>query len=812
MSEERGSGDRVDWVIEADWIQSAIRVPLQPSPSDSQKNSRSWRGWLSGQPISEAGGRPAATVETLRIPSRGITAIIGGSGSGKSTLLGMLTGLIDVVPAANPTGSSLPSRLLFRAPEREECNLLRGRKPAPGDVGFVFQDAHLLKTLTAGRNAALGAMISPDAETLDVFGAMKDDLSLPDEGGKLLEQFSGGQQQRVAVMRALGMNPVLLVCDEPTSSLDQENAKQLMAQIARWASRPGHAVLWVTHDRALAARFGNGYIGINKGKLVTDHGQPFGFRPSGDDKAIEQEILAHMSWMVPTGDSLFSRAVPTPEVGHHPERKRKGRWHGWLASMRAMRFAFTSSMATAFSDFRRARKRGLPIALLSGMKGLYTKSLTLVLALALIAFYSIATAYLAFDDYYASKLEAPEISHFLVTARSTTALASQEVPKLSKDLAAASGSTAEGSKPPEFFGRRTKGTAQIWIPEGEGACQIPDTGGGRWPMIVYDRKEPLFGALRIRKRGASDLTALRELSDLSKGVVLTPTVLAALGKSVDQADELQAICASFDFGPRRLEVLGYADALPGGGKVQYALAIEERGYREAFGKAPPEVQVSYRDDDGKLTLPAYEASAGYFDYRERERVFCAFLGCQPGETDPVQVCRAQQNGGNERARHRFSDYLMNCDSLGQLYSLIETAYYGRLMFAGLAIAFAMAIVLSTVLAAQALVTHNEKPIAVMRAFRYGFSHVSVLLFSQLAIMFIAALVPFIAIVALFDRHGAPVLAEKLDGVVLTSMSANPHILLFVALGVIILVTAVALLVLLAWWLYHRRVGPVLQSL
>jgi ABC-type multidrug transport system ATPase subunit len=89
------------------------------------------------------------------------------------------------------------------------------------------------------------------------------------------DTLSGGQAQRVAIVRALCINPDLLVCDEPTSSLDEETGKLLLNRIKVWADQNQKAVLWVTHNLEQAAEFSDYLINVKDGKLhVNEDGSP----------------------------------------------------------------------------------------------------------------------------------------------------------------------------------------------------------------------------------------------------------------------------------------------------------------------------------------------------------------------------------------------------------------------------------------------------------------------------------------------------------------------------------------------------------
>ncbi len=175
-----------------------------------------------------------------------LVAVIGPSGSGKSTLGALLAG-ID-----RPTSGSLVVdgvRVDSMKPDRLAA--WRG-----GNVGIVFQDFHLLPTLTARENVELALKFSDaDLRRRDRRRAAHDALALvglADMARKLPAQMSGGEQQRVGIARAIVTGPRLIVADEPTGSLDQANGHVVFDLLVD-VSRRGTTVIFITHDLSLAS-------------------------------------------------------------------------------------------------------------------------------------------------------------------------------------------------------------------------------------------------------------------------------------------------------------------------------------------------------------------------------------------------------------------------------------------------------------------------------------------------------------------------------------------------------------------------------
>ncbi len=183
---------------------------------------------------------------SFTVPARSLFAINGPSGSGKSTLLNMITG-ID-----RPTSGHIDfNGHELRKMSENQLARWRGR-----NVGIIFQFFQLLPTLTAAENIELALELGrtvPHHERKARIQACLTQVGLQEFGRRLPNQLSGGQQQRVAVARALANDPPVLVADEPTGNLDSKTAHQIFDLLEELTER-GKSVIYVTHDRELAAR------------------------------------------------------------------------------------------------------------------------------------------------------------------------------------------------------------------------------------------------------------------------------------------------------------------------------------------------------------------------------------------------------------------------------------------------------------------------------------------------------------------------------------------------------------------------------
>lgn len=180
----------------------------------------------------------------LTVEAGEMVAILGRSGSGKSTLLHIL-GCLD-----RPTAGEyrLAGRSVARMSDRELSDA-RNRQ-----IGFVFQQFHLLPQLTALENVELPLTYRgiARAERRRQAAECLRQVGLTDRAGHYPRQLSGGQQQRVAVARALAGQPEVLLADEPTGNLDTAAGREIMALLRGW-HEAGHTVLLITHDPLIGA-------------------------------------------------------------------------------------------------------------------------------------------------------------------------------------------------------------------------------------------------------------------------------------------------------------------------------------------------------------------------------------------------------------------------------------------------------------------------------------------------------------------------------------------------------------------------------
>ncbi len=171
-------------------------------------------------------------------------ALVGKSGSGKSTLLSLLAGLDSpdsgTIQIGGQNITTLDERALtqFRATH----------------MGIIFQQFHLVSTLTAYENVLLPLELLKKPDARDTALKLLSDVGLKDRAHHLPSQLSGGESQRVAIARALATRPGILFADEPSGNLDEETGEKVMDLLFQMVKETGTTMVLVTHDPDLAKK------------------------------------------------------------------------------------------------------------------------------------------------------------------------------------------------------------------------------------------------------------------------------------------------------------------------------------------------------------------------------------------------------------------------------------------------------------------------------------------------------------------------------------------------------------------------------
>jgi len=197
---------------------------------------------------------------TTTIPAGEIVIVTGPSGSGKTTLLT----LVGALRAPQEGRLRVLGRQLDGA-NRTALEDVRKR------IGFIFQSHNLLGALSASQNVQLGLRVTGRAARVELrrrAEAMLEAVGLGEHTHKRAEQLSGGQRQRVAIARALVGEPVMVLADEPTASLDKASGREVVDRMQSLARERGTTILLVTHDNRILD-VADRILHLEDGKLAT---------------------------------------------------------------------------------------------------------------------------------------------------------------------------------------------------------------------------------------------------------------------------------------------------------------------------------------------------------------------------------------------------------------------------------------------------------------------------------------------------------------------------------------------------------------
>jgi putative ABC transport system ATP-binding protein len=211
-----------------------------------------------------AGGVLALRDVSLEIGRGELVAIVGPSGSGKSTMLNII-GTLDRASSGEVEFDGLAVAKL----RDSDLTAHRARR-----IGFVFQHFHLSPGVSALDNVADGLLYTGVSlrERRRRAEAALQQVGLGHRLNHHPHQMSGGEKQRTAIARALARRPLLLLADEPTGALDSGSGEGVV-QLLLDLHREGTAVVVITHDRELAARFDR-QASMRDGQLVDDRRRP----------------------------------------------------------------------------------------------------------------------------------------------------------------------------------------------------------------------------------------------------------------------------------------------------------------------------------------------------------------------------------------------------------------------------------------------------------------------------------------------------------------------------------------------------------
>ncbi len=197
----------------------------------------------------------------LEFPDTGLVCILGESGSGKTTLLNTIGGLDTFHSGELDYNGTKVKKYQPKAIENIRND----------SFGYIFQNYYLLQDYTVAYNVklALNTFDIPEEEKEERVEYVLEKLDISRYKKKLVSQLSGGQQQRVSIARALVKSPKIILADEPTGNLDEENTLRTMSILKNIAKEC--LVILVSHERRIANFFADRIIEIRDGKITKDY-------------------------------------------------------------------------------------------------------------------------------------------------------------------------------------------------------------------------------------------------------------------------------------------------------------------------------------------------------------------------------------------------------------------------------------------------------------------------------------------------------------------------------------------------------------
>lgn len=194
----------------------------------------------------------------LNVARGEVLLLVGPSGSGKTTLLSVIAGILE----------SDEGEVRILGESILELSASKKTKFRLDHLGFIFQQYHLLPTLTAVENAAVPLLIRGVAKHDALAQAEKilGSMGMGERLAALPTRLSGGEQQRVAIARALVSDPQLLLCDEPTANLDGETGHRIVQHLHDIGKQHDRGVIIVTHDTRIF-EFGDRIVHMEDGRV-----------------------------------------------------------------------------------------------------------------------------------------------------------------------------------------------------------------------------------------------------------------------------------------------------------------------------------------------------------------------------------------------------------------------------------------------------------------------------------------------------------------------------------------------------------------
>ncbi|SHO65270.1 ABC transporter ATP-binding protein [Algoriphagus zhangzhouensis] len=190
-------------------------------------------------------GQPQFSFSDISLDKGDSLLVLGKSGSGKTTLLNLLGGLLKPQSGTVILGTADLTKM-----DGAKLDLFRGK-----NIGIVFQKPHLLAPLSVKENLVAAQYFAK--EKGQNVQSLLDELGIGAKANSSVKTLSEGEAQRVSIARALVNKPQLILADEPTSSLDDENTEKVINLLKNQAEKIGAALIIVTHDQRVKDHISN---------------------------------------------------------------------------------------------------------------------------------------------------------------------------------------------------------------------------------------------------------------------------------------------------------------------------------------------------------------------------------------------------------------------------------------------------------------------------------------------------------------------------------------------------------------------------
>ena len=706
-------------------------------------------------------------VEHLKIPSTGITTIVGPSGSGKSTLIGLLSGLRE-------ENASNEDKLLKFEKMGASYSLLNPQNVKRGDFGYVFQEAQLLKSIPARLNAEMAAQATATKQYQSKVDFFADELEISGLLDSKTSTLSGGQAQRLACIRALAITPSVLVCDEPTSSLDPSTSKHLLKVIETWAKQENKAVLWVTHDLKLAAEFSDYLVRVDKGKIVCNpDGTPFDLTKCSRFEALE--IIEGYKTPIITTDAGLENNKPVEESNKETDLKT-------IAEGSFVSFCFRMAMFEIYGSSKENAKipKYLNVKFQQFFKA-FGRSMTWAICLGIVVLFSLVSIWEATSSYFEAELNNPEVSHVTFFTQGDYDLNTKNIRKLQKNI---SKRAAIDQEDQFIFGRREFGLQEIWLPD-ENGCAKRTTNFTNTPMMVYNENEPLFQS----KFGQLGDVLNKSLKPYIIGTNLLRSSLEKYlpnkGSSEKSSNEELSICVDIKGVGLEFAVLDYQGQIPGGSDRTFFIAMPEHFYRDALIEVAPHLYKA----------STFHYAATYFTQDSIKHILCAFEPLNNCINPPILDPQI---------------FKLNKDVVKQVDKLAASSRIAKLVLTLLIFSFIIVISMSTTLAVSAFVNSNEKTLALLKAFRAGTANLLIILNAHTIVIFCNAII-LSGIIGISMSWSVNAYASRLDLHENLDFGLDLSNFLGASVFVLILMLGCGSGVIFNWNRQKKYVGSTLQS-